>query len=40
MCRPSYASYQAARFCNQHELRLQMGHRSTDLLRTRNLNLP
>ena len=25
---------------NLHELQLQMGHRSTDLLRTRYLNLP
>ena len=40
VCRHSYASYHAARFRNLHELQLQMGHRSTDLLRTRYLNLP
>ena len=40
ICRHSYASYHAARFRNLHELQLQMGHRSTDLLRTRYLNLP
>ncbi|MBE6409916.1 MAG: hypothetical protein E7034_04890 [Akkermansiaceae bacterium] len=40
ICRHSYASYHAAHFRNLHELQLQMGHRSTDLLRTRYLNLP
>ncbi len=40
ICRHSYASYHAARFRNLHELQLQMGHRSTELLRTRYLNLP
>ena len=40
MCRHSFASYHAARFRNLHELQLQMGHRSTDLLRMRYLNLP
>ena len=40
VCRHSFASYHAARFRNLHELQLQMGHRSTDLLRTRYLNLP
>lgn len=40
VCRHSYASYHAARFRNLHELQLQMGHRSSDLLRTRYLNLP
>ena len=40
VCRHSYASYHAARFRNLHELQLQMGHRSTELLRTRYLNLP
>ena len=40
ICRHSYASYHAAHFRNLHELQLQMGHRSTELLRTRYLNLP
>ena len=40
VCRHSFASYHAARFRNLHELQLQMGHHSTDLLRTRYLNLP
>ena len=40
VCRHSFASYHAAHFRNLHELQLQMGHRSTDLLRTRYLNLP
>ena len=40
VCRHSYASYHAAHFRNLHELQLQMGHRSTELLRTRYLNLP
>ncbi|MBQ3143929.1 MAG: tyrosine-type recombinase/integrase [Akkermansia sp.] len=40
VCRHSYASYHAAHFRNLHDLQLQMGHRSTELLRTRYLNLP
>lgn len=39
-CRHTFASYHAAQFRNLHELQLEMGHRSTDLLRTRYLNLP
>ena len=40
MCRHSFASYHAAMYRNLHELQLQMGHRSTDLLRTRYLVVP
>ena len=40
VCRHTFASYHAAYFRNLPELQLIMGHRSTDLLRTRYLNLP
>ncbi len=40
ICRHSFASYHAAKYRNLHELQLQMGHRSTDLLRTRYLVVP
>ena len=40
VCRHSFASYHAAMYRNLHELQLQMGHRSTDLLRTRYLVVP
>ena len=40
VCRHSFASYHAAKYRNLHELQLQMGHRSTDLLRTRYLVVP
>ena len=40
ICRHSFASYHAAMYRNLHELQLQMGHRSTDLLRTRYLDIP
>lgn len=40
VCRHSFGSYHAARFRNLHELQLQMGHRSSDLLRTRYLDMP
>lgn len=40
VCRHTFASYHAARFRDLSALQLEMGHRSTDLLRTRYLNLP
>ncbi|MBE6409761.1 MAG: hypothetical protein E7034_04095, partial [Akkermansiaceae bacterium] len=40
VCRHTFASYHAAYFQNLGELQLEMGHRSTDLLRSRYLNLP
>lgn len=40
VCRHTFASYHAARFRNLGALQLEMGHRSTDLLRSRYLNLP
>ena len=40
VCRHTFASYHAAHFRNLHELQLEMGHRSADLLRSRYLNLP
>ena len=40
VCRHTFASYHAAYFRDLPELQLEMGHRSTDLLRTRYLNLP
>ena len=40
VCRHTFASYHAAFFRNLPELQLEMGHRSSDLLRTRYLNLP
>ncbi len=40
VCRHTFASYHAAHFRNLGELQLEMGHRSTDLLRSRYLNLP
>ena len=40
VCRHTFASYHAAYFRNLGELQLEMGHRSTDLLRSRYLNLP
>lgn len=38
-CRHTFATYHAYRFKNLPLLQLEMGHRSTDLLRTRYLNL-
>ena len=40
VCRHSFASYHAAKYRNLHELQLQMGHRNTELLRTRYLVVP
>ncbi len=40
VCRHTFASYHAAYFRDLGALQLEMGHRSTDLLRTRYLNLP
>lgn len=40
VCRHTFASYHAARFRDLGALQLEMGHRSTDLLRSRYLNLP
>ena len=38
--RHTFASYHAAHFRDLPALQLEMGHRSSDLLRTRYLNLP
>ena len=40
VCRHTFASYHAAYFRDLGALQLEMGHRSTDLLRSRYLNLP
>ncbi len=40
VCRHTFASYHAAYFRDMGALQLEMGHRSTDLLRSRYLNLP
>ena len=40
VCRHTFASYHAAYFRDLGTLQLEMGHRSTDLLRSRYLNLP
>lgn len=40
VCRHTFASYHAAHFQDLGVLQLEMGHRSTDLLRSRYLNLP
>ena len=40
VCRHTFASYHAAYFRDLGALQLEMGHRSSDLLRTRYLNLP
>ena len=40
VCRHTFASYHAAFFRDLNELQLEMGHRSTELIRTRYLNLP
>ena len=40
ICRHTFASYHAAHFRDLPALQLEMGHRSSDLLRTRYLNLP
>lgn len=40
VCRHTFASYHAAHFRDLGVLQLEMGHRSTDLLRSRYLNLP
>ena len=40
VCRHTFASYHAAYFRDLGKLQLEMGHRNTDLLRTRYLNLP
>lgn len=40
VCRHTFASYHAAYFRDLGTLQMEMGHRSTDLLRSRYLNLP
>ena len=40
ICRHTFACYHLSHFRSYPELQLEMGHRSSDLLRTRYLNLP